>query len=114
MFCVRSDYQLAKQKLGRKEEILNVNIDWSFTFKCIFKIICLIYRTWKKEIAAMEAQEDILMLENRQMALELIIDLQAAELLQVHTEFAEQANKVKESVEKFRKVLDSLNLNVLF
>jgi hypothetical protein len=119
MFCVRSDYQLAKQKLGRKEEILNVNIDWSFTFKCIFKIICQIYRTWKKEIAAMEAQEDILMLENRQMASELIvkqgiIDLQPAELLQVHTEFAEQANKVKESVEKFRKVLDSLNLNVLF
>jgi hypothetical protein len=29
------------------------------------------------------------MMENRQMALELIIDLQAAELLQVHTEFAE-------------------------
>jgi hypothetical protein len=62
----------------------------------------------------MEAQEHILMLENRQMALELIIDLQAAELLQVHTEFAEQANKVKESVEKCIKVLDSLNLKVLF
>ncbi|KAK4024473.1 hypothetical protein OUZ56_009896 [Daphnia magna] len=56
----------------------------------------------EKEIAAIEAQEHILMLEKRQMAAELIvkqgnIDLQAVELLQVRTEFAEQANKVKES-----------------
>ncbi len=57
------------------------------------------------------------MLEKRQMAAELIvkqsiIDLQAAELLQVRTEFAQQANLVKESEEKFRKVLDSLNPKV--
>lgn len=57
------------------------------------------------------------MLEKRQMAAELIvkqsiIDLQAAELLQVRTEFAQQANLVKESLEKFRKVLDSLNPKV--
>lgn len=57
------------------------------------------------------------MLEKRQMAAELIvkqsiIDLQAAELLQVRTEFVQQANLVKESEEKFRKVLDSLNPKV--
>ncbi|KAK4027894.1 Uncharacterized protein APZ42_001433 [Daphnia magna] len=68
----------------------------------------------EKEIVAMVAREHILMLEKRQMAAELIvkqgiIDLQAAKLLQVRTEVAEQANKVKESEEKFRKVLDSLN-----
>ncbi|KAI9552550.1 hypothetical protein GHT06_020403 [Daphnia sinensis] len=63
-----------------------------------------------KEIAAMEAQGHILMLEKREMAAELIvkegiIDLQAAELLHVRPEFAEQANKVKESEGKFSKPL---------
>ena len=67
----------------------------------------------------MEAREHILMLEMRQMAAELIvkqgiIDLQSVELFNVRTEFAEQANKIKENEEKFRNVLDSLNPKVLF
>lgn len=72
-----------------------------------------------EKIAAMEAREHILMLEKRQMAAELIvkqgiIDLQAVELFNVRTEFAEHANKIKENEEKFRNVLDSLNPKVLF
>ena len=67
----------------------------------------------------MEAREHILMLKMRQMAAELIvkqgiIDLQSVELFNVRTEFAEQANKIKENEEKFRNVLDSLNPKVLF
>jgi phage gp16-like protein len=73
----------------------------------------------EKEIAAMEAQEHILMLKKRQMATEIIvkqgiIELQADELLKIRTEFAQQANKVKVSEEKIRKVLDSLTPKVLF
>ena len=67
----------------------------------------------------MEAQEHILMLKKRQMATEIIvkqgiIELQADELLKIRTEFAQQANKVKVSEEKIRKVLDSLTPKVLF
>ena len=116
-FC---DYHLAKQKIYRKEKILNVSLNWFFTYQCILKIKSRIHpnRTWKK-IAAMEAREHILMLEMRQMAAELIvklgiIDLQSVELFNVRTEFAEKANKIKENEEKFRNVLDSLNPKVLF
>ena len=107
-------------KIYRKEKILNVSLNWFFTYQCILKIKSRIHpnRTWKK-IAAMEAREHILMLEMRQMAAELIvkqgiIDLQSVELFNVRTEFAEQANKIKENEEKFRNVLDSLNPKVLF
>jgi hypothetical protein len=32
---LRSDYYLAKKKIGRKEEILSVSFDWSFGYKFI-------------------------------------------------------------------------------
>jgi len=69
------------------------------------------------EIATMEAQEYILKLEKQQMAAELIvkqgiIDTQAAELLKIRQDFAKQAEELKASDEKFKKILESLSHKV--
>nr|SVE90981.1 EOG090X01BP [Daphnia sinensis] len=68
----------------------------------------------EKEIGTMEAQEYILRTEKQKIEADLIvkediINLQTAELLKLRNGFAQQANEVKESEEKFKKVLDSLN-----
>lgn len=71
----------------------------------------------EKEIARMEADEHIHLVEKAKMAAEIrmkqaIIDAQASEMAKLRSDFATKAKEAQDNADKFKNMLDGLQEKV--